>query len=149
MSNSKANRASLNRSLRLLTGEYTMRSIPPHDKPIDRMESSAYKATLKHIRVSTKLGSKISIALGFEGDRMSRIARNVIEQYETYRLRNKHAKLESVHLIEYIKTRKDITPIHSVEIATWYLKHGNERISRMRKWHGVVGTPTKIWLRTE
>ena len=149
----KALRASINRNMRVIASDTTVRSrtLQHHDKPVI-VEKSAYKETLHHIRANTKLASRVNVALGFEGDRMSKRAKEIIERYELYCLHARHTKGTPYKIGEYLRqyTRKDATVTHGIrlEVSLWYKLHGMERIQRMRKQHAVVGTDKRTILRT-
>ena len=142
-------RALVNRQLRVIqSGVSTDRK--PHKLTC---EASPYKATLRHIKANTRLATRSNVPLGEEGDRMSRIAKAIIEQYESYAMRKKYTGGSAYSIGEYLRQyhRKGSKLTYNVrsEVILWYTQHGGERIQRMRKIHAIVGSVNRPILRTE
>lgn len=142
-------RALVNRQLRVLSS-----GVRTDRKPQQLVcEANPYKATLRHIKATTRLATRANVAMEEEGDRMSRAAKAIIEQYESYALRKKYCGEKAYTIGEYIRQyhRKGSNLTYNIrsEIKAWYDAHGTERIARMRKMHAIVGTTNRPILRTE
>lgn len=163
MSN-KAYRASINRTMRGHTNDSTRDIAIKSITPRKARETSPYKETLKHIRVSTKLGSRINIALEHDSARLSREASRILTEYEAYiKTRYAHGEESLKAYRQYPKmrvykfarwvhdyARKDRRNTRQLldEVLAWDRLHGHDRIPTTRKIHAIVGTWEHPILRT-
>lgn len=144
--NNKAHRASVNRSMRGMRNESVI--IKHKAKFV-----SAFKDTLAHMKPLERHSWRVKVARENVGDRLSKQVTVFIERYETYSLKKRHLSQEAFSVSGYLRAycRKDKGYTREIisEINDWYSEHGNERISRMKKMHAIVGNSPRIILRTE
>lgn len=160
----KRQRNSVNRNMRSLASDTVRSANTKPSQQVERMEVDSYKATLKHIRVNTRLGSRINIALAFESDTTSRECKRVIELYEdhikrryvrgqeTYKAyaQKPNERVYTIHnyVRDYARKDKSITRQVIDEVLLWHKHNNDKRKHSLRKQHAIVGTYERPILRT-
>lgn len=97
---------------------------------IAKKEESPFQSTLSHLRQYERLSWQTRVKWHTD-TKLSRRAKELIEVYETYRLRGGKYNVFTFWR-ECKEMRKDFTQQIFQEVVAWYTAHHSDRIQRMR-----------------